>query len=262
MGLVPIGKIFLTAKKTGQHAEVMYSQDYSALVVANNPAVKSTGSNAVWEMYGNAGSTGQVAFKNGNCFASGRFGDWYGKLQVQAPGSADWITRAQGDETCTLYPLGMGDFAIHNPMYNAFVSVRFDEPDGRAGNGYPLSLKKNMNFFGGSVSGGTPVTAVGEFETFSGFFGGAQDCKIVMKAAANNPDRHRFGGYNHYSGCDLSEFDFSGMDLSNYDFTNANLQHSDFRNASSLDGIRLAGANVSGAHFPSDFDVQAHMKNG
>ena len=86
------------------------------------------------------------------------------------------------------------------------------------------------------------------------------EIKSALVSISINLDRHRFGGYNHYSGCDLSEFDFSGMDLSNYDFTNANLQHSDFRKASSLDGIRLAGANVSGAHFPGDFDVQAHMK--
>ncbi|MGA3187639.1 MAG: hypothetical protein ABSF22_11085 [Bryobacteraceae bacterium] len=250
----PLGQVYLKTNN-GEYAQVMCNQDYSAIVVLPGSGVPAA-SAGLFTLYA-TGSNAQVALGINSCgvgqvFASDRHGDWYGKLQVQAPFSADWITQAQGDEIYMLFPLpsatgGQKGLALLNPLYQAFVSVRYDEQDNRAGNGYPLRTRMGPLF--GSDQG-TPITAVGAWETMQlEFADSSSAARLVLQAAWNNSQISRFPGYNDYTGCDFNNFDFSNMNLASYSFQSANLDYADFTHAASIQGMDITGASTTGTKF-------------
>ena len=249
-----LGQVYLKTNN-GQYAQVTCNSDYSALVVIPNTGTPSN-SVSLFTLYA-TGSDAQVALGIDSCgvgqvFASDRHNDWYGKLQVQAPGSADWIQQAQGDEIYMLFPMpadgsGQKGLALLNPLYQAFVSVRFDEQDSRAYNGYPLRTRTGP-LFGSDV--GTPVTTVGAWETLQLVFAdGSSAARLVLQAAWNNPNISQFAGYNDYTGCDFNNFSFSNMNLDSYIFHSANLDYADFTQAASVQGMDITGASTVGTKF-------------
>jgi hypothetical protein len=249
-----LGQVYLKSS-SGDYARVMCNQDYSAIVVLPGSG-KPPASSGLFTLYA-TGSNAQVALGINACgvgevFASDRHGDWYGKLQVQAPGSADWITKAQGDEIYTLFPLpaqagGQKGLALLNSLGSAFVSVRYDEQDNRADNGHPLRTRSGP-LFGSDI--GTPITAVGSWETLQmEFADGNPAPRLVLQAAWNNSQISRFSGFNDYSGCDFNSFDFAGMNLAQYSFRSANLDMADFSRAASVDGMDITGASTKGTKF-------------
>jgi hypothetical protein len=251
-----LGQVYLKTNN-GQYAQVTCNQDYSAIVVIPDSGTPGP-SSALFTLYA-TGSNAQVALGINACgvgqvFASDRHNDWYGKLQVQAPGSADWITQAQGDEIYMLFPLaaasgGQKGLALYNPLYQAFVSVRFDETDDRAQDGYPLRTRMGT-LFGSDV--GTPITTVGAWETIQLVFGdGSSAARLVLQAAWNNPNIAQFSGYNDYTECDFNNFNFASMDLTNYLFRSANLDYADFSQAVSTAGMNITGASTIGTKFGS-----------
>ena len=171
---------------------------------------------------------------------------------MQAPGSADWITDAQGDEIFILFPLpaagaGQKALALFNPLYQAFVSVRFDETDPRAQNGYPLRTRTGALF---GSDPGTAVTTVGAYETMQLVFpNGSSAARLVLQAGWNNPNISQFAGYNDYSGCDFNNFNFASMDLTSYSFRSGNLDYADFTQAVSTKGMDITGASRVGTKF-------------
>jgi hypothetical protein len=250
----PLGQVYLKTNN-GQYAQVMCQQDYSAIVVLPGPGQPES-DNALFTLY-SSGSDAQVALGINACdagqvFASDRHGDWYGKLQVQAPGSADWITDAQGDEIFMLFPLpadgnGQKSLALYNPLYQAFVSVRFDETDPRAQNGYPLRTRTGP-LFGGDP--GTAVTTVGAYETMQLVFAnGSSAARLVLQAGWSNPNISQFAGYNDYTGCDFNNFSFASMDLTSYSFRSGNLDYADFTQAVSTNGMDITGSSTVGTKF-------------
>lgn len=250
----PLGQFYLRSN-SGTHAQILCNDDYSALVVPQGSGQPDS-SSSLFTLYA-LGSSAQVALGINCCgtgenYVSNRFGDWYGKLQVQAPGSADWITAVGGDEIYMLFPLppdgaGQKGIALWSSMYNAFVSVRYDEADDRADNGYPVRTRMG-GLFGSDP--GTPVTNAAAWETLQLVqANGASGAPVVLQLAVTNPNINRFPGYNDYTACDFTSFSFASMDLTNYLFVNGKLDYADFSEAVSIEGMNITGASTVGTNF-------------
>lgn len=258
MSLIPLGQVRLQSSD-GRFAQVKCNQDYSAVVVSSRSTSTPGASVSLFTMYA-FGSNARVALGRKACidrvvFASDRQNDWYGKIQVQAPRSADWITAARGDETYILFPLeadgnGQKKLALLNESYNVFVSVRYDEKNPRADDAYPLRTRSGGRVFSGPTDSGTPITNVGSWEKLQLVFeDGTSAARLVLQAAWNNPNISRFSGYRDYTKCDFSKFHFDGMDLTDYSFQEGNLDYADFSKAVSIKGMNVTGASLVGTNF-------------
>lgn len=180
-----LGRVQIRSADNGQYWVAKLEQDYSAIVLADSPhdtyswfdLMKLPGANHV---------ALRSSYKSGGLwtYVSAR-PDWYGKLQLQAPGSADWITRVGGNETYGLVNVGDGEVAFRLIDPSGFVSAHLDIVDPRAGNGHPLSIRVRIELFTsvGQTSGAL-VAAIGRWERFRFAGAAGDDLERIVGVAA------------------------------------------------------------------------------
>lgn len=161
-----LGKVQIQSVKNKQIWQAMPNEDYSAVVLADAPTASMTYFE-VMEMIDNQICLQSAYVHNGNAtYVSARWGDWYGKLQLQTPRSAHWITEPKGDEIFALINIGGNDeVAFMLSSNRRYVSARFDAKDPRtSNNGYSISVNQGFTLFDSGY--GSPVTSIRTWEQF------------------------------------------------------------------------------------------------
>lgn len=160
-----LGRVQVQSVQNSQIWQAMPEEDYSAVVLAAASSAANTYFD-VLRIKENQICLRSAVTKNGAAtYVSARWGDWYGKLQLQEPHSAGWITAVGGDETFLLVNIGGGDVALKLANPSRFVSARIDTPDTRThNNGITVSVNQGFTLFDSGY--GAAVESLGGWEKF------------------------------------------------------------------------------------------------
>jgi hypothetical protein len=178
-----LGRVQIRSSDNGQYWVAKLEHDYSAIVLGSPHDTYS------WFDVMKLPGANHVAFRSSHQ-AGGRWTyvsarpDWYGKLQLQAPDSADWITAVGGNETYGLVNLGGGEVAFRLIDPSGFVSAHLDIVDSRAGDGHPLSIRVRIELFTSvGQRSGAYVNVIGKWERFRFVGAAGDDLERIMGVA-------------------------------------------------------------------------------
>jgi len=141
----------------GRLVEAWFDQDYTVLGLNPDPNARPDPAAVDFTIW-SVGDLGVAIECPGyhDTYASARFGDYGGQIQLQAPGSADPITSVQGDEIYELKLTGSDQFLIYSPTWNSFVTIN-PQPNKKAQNCNPLTTAGPVT----DITKAEPFTAVG-----------------------------------------------------------------------------------------------------